>query len=57
MRCSFSPAPLRPSLNSVRVIECHKAQLRVLGRSFAGWDVVASAIAAIYAALAAGLKR
>ena len=48
---------LMKSLNSVRIVNCDEAQLRILGLSFAGWDVVASAIAAIYAALAAGLER
>jgi disulfide bond formation protein DsbB len=48
---------LMKSLNSVRVIECDKVQIRILGLSFAGWDVVASAGMAIYAALAASLKR
>ncbi len=48
---------LMKSLSSERVIECDKVQLRILGLSFAGWDVVASAVAAIYAALAVGLKR
>jgi disulfide bond formation protein DsbB len=54
---SVSANDLMKSLNSVRVVECDKVQLRIVGLSFAGWDVVASAIAAIYAALAAGLKR
>jgi len=54
---SVSVNDLMKSLNSVRVVECDKVQLRILGLSFAGWDVVASAIAAIYSALAAGLKR
>ncbi|MGO9418970.1 disulfide bond formation protein B [Roseiarcus sp.] len=48
---------LMKSLNSVRVVNCDEVQLRILGLSFAGWDVVASAVAAIYSALAVGLKR
>ena len=34
------------SLNSVRVVNCDEVQLRILGLSLAGWDVVASAVAA-----------
>ncbi len=48
---------LMKSLNSARVVNCDEVQLRILGLSFAGWDVVASAAMAIYAALAAALKR
>ncbi len=43
--------------NTDRVVNCDKVQLRILGLSFAGWDVVASAALALYAALAAWLKR
>jgi len=48
---------LMKSLNSTRVVNCDEVQLRILGLSFAGWDVVASAALAVYAALAATLKR
>ncbi len=48
---------LMKSLNSARVVNCDEVQLRILGLSFAGWDVVASAALAIYAALAVGLRR
>lgn len=37
-----------PNLDTARVIRCDEAQLRVLGLSFAGWNVVVSlAVAAI----------
>ncbi len=48
---------LMKSLNSARVVNCDEVQLRVLGLSFAGWDVVASAAMAVYAALAARLMK
>ena len=48
---------LMKSLNSARVVNCDEVQLRILGLSFAGWDVVASAAIALYAALAARLAR
>lgn len=48
---------LMKSLDSVQVIECDKVQMRILGLSFAGWDAIASAAMAVYAALAAGLRR
>ncbi len=48
---------LMKALNSVHVVNCDEAQLRILGLSFAGWDVVASAAIALYAALAARLAR
>ncbi len=48
---------LAKALNSVRVVNCDEVQLRILGLSLAGWDVVASAVLAIYAALAARLAR
>jgi disulfide bond formation protein DsbB len=48
---------LMKSLNSTRVVNCDEVQLRVLGLSFAGWDVVASAGLAVYAALAARLAK
>ena len=48
---------LMKALNSTRVVNCDEVQLRILGLSLAGWDVVASAALAIYAALAARLAR
>ncbi len=48
---------LMKSLNSARVVRCDEVQLRILGLSFAGWDVVVSAAIALYAALAARLAR
>jgi len=48
---------LAKSLNSARVVRCDEVQLRILGLSLAGWNVVASGALAIYAALAATLKR
>jgi disulfide bond formation protein DsbB len=48
---------LMKSLNSVRVVNCDEVQLRILGLSLAGWDVVASLAMAIYAALAARLAK
>ena len=43
------------SLDSVKVVRCDEVQLRVAGLSLAGWNVVASAALAAYAALAARL--
>ena len=43
------------TLNSVKVVRCDEVQLRIVGLSLAGWNVVASAILAVYAALAARL--
>ena len=43
------------ALNSVKVVRCDEVQLRIAGLSLAGWNVVASAILAVYAALAARL--
>ena len=48
---------LAKALSTVRVVNCDVVQLRILGLSLAGWDVVASAVLAIYAALAARLPR
>jgi disulfide bond formation protein DsbB len=48
---------LLKQLNSTRVVNCDEVQLRILGLSLAGWDAVASAVLAIYAALAARLGR
>jgi disulfide bond formation protein DsbB len=41
------------TLNSVKVVRCDEVQLRIAGLSLAGWNVVASALLAAYAALAA----
>ena len=43
------------TLNSVKVVRCDEVQLRIAGLSLAGWNVVASAVLAVYAALAARL--
>jgi disulfide bond formation protein DsbB len=48
---------LAKAINSARVVNCDEVQLRILGLSFAGWDVVASLAMAAYAALAARLPR
>ncbi len=48
---------LMKSLNSVRVVNCDEVQLRILGLSLAGWDVIASAAMAAYAGFAARLGR
>jgi disulfide bond formation protein DsbB len=48
---------LAKAINSARVVNCDEVQLRLLGLSLAGWDVVASLAMAIYAALAARLDR
>ena len=47
---------LAKALNSERVVNCDEVQLRILGLSLAGWDVVMSVALAIYAALAARLR-
>ena len=46
---------LAKALDSVKVVRCDEVQLRILGLSLAGWNVVASAALAFYAALAARL--
>ena len=43
------------SLDSVKVVRCDEVQLRIAGLSLAGWNVLASAALALYAALAARL--
>ena len=48
---------LMKSLNAVHVATCDEVQLRILGLSLAGWDVIASAAMAIYAGFAARLGR
>ena len=44
---------LLKTLNSLKVVRCDEAQLRIAGLSLAGWNVVASAALAVYAAVAA----
>ena len=46
---------LTKALDTIRVVRCDEVQLRIAGLSLAGWNVVASAALAIYAALAARL--
>lgn len=48
---------LAKAINSAPVVNCDEVQLRILGLSLAGWDVIASLGMAIYAALAARLDR
>jgi disulfide bond formation protein DsbB len=43
------------AINSAKVVRCDEVQLRILGLSLAGWNVLASAALAAYAALAARL--
>ena len=43
------------TLDSVKVVRCDEVQLRIAGLSLAGWNVVASAVLAVYAAAAARL--
>jgi disulfide bond formation protein DsbB len=43
------------ALNSEKVVRCDEVQLRILGLSLAGWNVLASAALAVYSALAARL--
>ena len=44
---------LTKALNSVKVVQCDVVQVRIVGLSLAGWNVVVSAALAVYAALAA----
>jgi disulfide bond formation protein DsbB len=46
---------LAKALDSVKVVRCDEVQLRIGGLSLAGWNVLASAALAVYAALAARL--
>ena len=46
---------LLKALDSVKVVRCDEVQLRIAGLSLAGWNVLASAALAVYAALAARL--
>ena len=43
------------TVNSAKVVRCDEVQLKLAGLSLAGWNVVASAALAVYAALAAWL--
>ncbi len=52
---SLNVNDLVKSLDSVKVVRCDEVQLRIAGLSLAGWNVVASAVLAAYAALAARL--
>jgi disulfide bond formation protein DsbB len=52
---SLDVSDLVKSLDSVKVVRCDEVQLRIAGLSLAGWNVVASAVLAVYAALAARL--
>ena len=44
---------LMKALDSVKVVRCDEVQLRIAGLSLAGWNVLASAALAVYAALSA----
>jgi disulfide bond formation protein DsbB len=50
---STSTGDLLKKLESVRVIRCDEAPWRLLGLSFAGWNVVASLVLAAGATVAA----
>ena len=45
------------ALDSVKVVRCDEVQLRIAGLSLAGWNVIASALLAVYATLATGSSR
>ena len=45
------------AMDSVKVVRCDEVQLRIAGLSLAGWNVLASAVLAIYAAFAAALEH
>jgi disulfide bond formation protein DsbB len=45
------------ALQSARVVSCTEASWRLLGLSFAGWNVVASGVVAVLALIAAVLSR
>jgi disulfide bond formation protein DsbB len=46
---------LAKALSSIKVVRCDEVQLRILGLSLAGWNILASAALAVYSALAAKL--
>jgi len=52
---SLDVSDLVKAVNSSKVVRCDEVQLRIAGLSLAGWNVVASAVLAVYAALAARL--
>lgn len=52
---SLDVGDLVKALDSVKVVRCDEVQLRIAGLSLAAWNVVASALIAVYAALAARL--
>jgi disulfide bond formation protein DsbB len=52
---SFDVNDLVKALDAVKVVRCDEVQLRIAGLSLAGWNVVASAVLAAYAAVAARL--
>jgi disulfide bond formation protein DsbB len=52
---SIDANDLMKALDSVKVVRCDEVQLRIAGLSLAGWNVLASAALAVYAALAARL--
>jgi disulfide bond formation protein DsbB len=52
---SLNVNDLANALNSEKVVRCDEVQLRLAGLSLAGWNVVASAALAVYAALATRL--
>jgi disulfide bond formation protein DsbB len=52
---SLDVGDLVNTLNSTKVVRCDEVQLTIAGLSLAGWNVVASAVLAVYAALAARL--
>jgi disulfide bond formation protein DsbB len=53
MSGSLNVNDLVNAVNSVKVVRCDEVQLRIAGLSLAGWNVAASAVLAIYAAVAA----
>jgi disulfide bond formation protein DsbB len=55
MTGSLDVNDLAKALDSVKVVRCDEVQLRIAGLSLAGWNVLASAALAVYAALAARL--
>ncbi len=50
---SLNVNDLVKALDSVKVVRCDEVQLRIAGLSLAGWNVLASAALAVYAAIAA----
>ena len=52
---SLDVSDLAKALDLVKVVRCDEVQLRIAGLSLAGWNVLASAALAVYAAIAARL--